>query len=234
MKNLPELQSLFRELGCKLAPESLSDADMDSVLNFLRQESDARKNYRLHRLFISCGISKHQIRSWEQLDWSFNFNTPKQEILTFKNSPWIEQAQNLVLIGDPGIGKTHIAKALCHDAILKGHSTYFISAFDLVSKIKKTNNLVNSIEHYGKKIRVLCIDELGYTVHSKEDTDILFQIISKRAENLPILLTTNLTPKNWGSIFTGPAASAILDRLNYKGTFLAWEGKSYRAKKSKD
>jgi DNA replication protein DnaC len=233
MKHQAELQIIFKELGCKLSPESVSTGDSEAILNFLKQESEARKDHRLTRLFLSCGIPKHQIRSLEQLDWDFNSKIPKQEILAFRNSSWIEQAKNLVLIGDPGLGKTHIAKSLCHDAIRKGHSTYFISAFDLISKIKRANNPVNSIEHYGKNIRVLCIDELGYTVHSKEDTDILFQIFSKRSENLPTLLTTNLSPKNWGAIFTGPAASAILDRLSDKGTFLAWEGKSYRVHKSK-
>ena len=75
---------------------------------------------------------------------------------------------------------------------------------------------------------MLCIDELGYTYHQKEDNDILFQIISKRTEVLPTVVTTNLIPKQWGSIFSGAAASAILDRLSYHGRFITFEGRSYR------
>jgi len=63
---------------------------------------------------------------------------------------------------------------------------------------------------------------------AKKDTDILFQIISKRSELLPTIVTTNLPPKEWGSIFSGAAASAILDRLSYNGRFITFEGRSYR------
>ena len=77
-------------------------------------------------------------------------------------------------------------------------------------------------------MRVLCIDELGYTYHKKDDTDSIFQIISKRSEILPTIVTTNLLPKEWGSIFSGAAASAILDRLSFNGRFITFEGRSYR------
>ncbi|MBI1871309.1 MAG: ATP-binding protein [Chlamydiae bacterium] len=114
---------------------------------------------------------------------------------------------------------------------MKGYSTYFITTFDLVSKVKKAVHPSNKIDYYAKIIKVLCLDELGYVFHPKEDTDLIFQIISKRSESLPTIVTTNLAPKNWGSIFSGPAASAILDRLSYNGKFFTWEGRSYRLAK---
>ena len=92
---------------------------------------------------------------------------------------------------------------------------------------KKALNPSSKIDYYAK-VRVLCVDELGYVYHKKEDTDILFQIISKRNEILPTIVTTNLAPKEWGSIFSGAAASAILDRLSFNGTFITFEGRSYR------
>ena len=153
--------------------------------------------------------------------------------MSFVNTPWIDSAANLVLIGDTGLGKSHISSALCYEAILLGYPTMFISAFDLTSKIQKALNPSSKIDYYAK-VKVLCIDELGYTYHKKEDTDILFQIISKRSEILPTVVTTNLAPKEWGSIFSGAAASAILDRLSFNGRFIAFEGRSYRlARKQK-
>ena len=74
------------------------------------------------------------------------------------------------------------------------------------------------------------IDELGYTYHKKEDTDTLFQIISKRNEILPTIVTTNLIPSHWGKVFVAVTASAILDRLSMNGRFITFEGKSYRVK----
>jgi len=147
--------------------------------------------------------------------------------MNFVNSPWIEQAFNLVLIGDSGLGKSHIAISICYEALLKGYPTACITAFDLVSRIQKAYNPSSRIDYYAK-IRVLCIDELGYTYHKKEETDILFQIISKKNEILPTIVTTNLLPKDWGLIFSATAASAILDRLSYNGRFITFEGRSYR------
>jgi len=109
----------------------------------------------------------------------------------------------------------------------RGYSTVRITAFDLVSRINKAFNPASKIEYYAK-VKVLCIDELGYTYHKKEDTDILFQVISKRNEVLPTIVTTNLAPKKWGSVFSSTAASAILDRLSFNGRFITFEGRSYR------
>jgi DNA replication protein DnaC len=107
--------------------------------------------------------------------------------------------------------------------MLKGYSTAFITAFDLVSRVQKAFNPSSSIDYYAK-VRVLCIDELGYTFHKKEDTDTLFQIISKRNEILPTIVSSNLSPKEWGSIFSATAASAILDRLSFNGSSLPSKG----------
>lgn len=126
-----------------------------------------------------------------------------------------------------GLSKSHISSAICYEAILQGYSTTFITAFDLISRIKKGLNPASKIDYYAR-VRVLCIDELGYTYHQKEDTEIIFQIIAKRSETLPTLITTNLAPKEWGAIFTGGVASAILDRLSFNGKFLIFEGRSYR------
>lgn len=233
MTNMHDLSQLLKNLGCKTSQKDIPVSMQDSVAAFLSQESLARQQYRMQRLLVSSGMQKQNIRTFEQFDWDFNPKTPKHDILAFRNSSWLENAGNLVLIGDAGIGKSHLAKALCYGAILKGFSAYFISTFDLVSKIKTATTPSRKIDYYGKAVQVLCLDELGYTFHQKEDTDLIFQIISKRSELLPTIVTTNLSPKQWGSIFSGAAASGILDRLSSNGTFLAWEGKSYRLNKKK-
>lgn len=228
-----DLDLLLKNLNCKIRPEDIPSESRPVVSGFLKQELHARQEYRLARLFAACGIQQKQMKTFDQFDWHFNPRIPKEDILAFRNSDWIAGAANLVLIGDTGIGKSHIAKALCYDAILKGYSAYFISTFDLLSKIKKATHPFSKIDYYGKIIKVLCLDEVGYVYHQKEDTDLLFQIISKRTESLPTIVTTNLVPKNWGSIFSGPTASAILDRLSFNGKFLTCEGKSYRSEKNR-
>jgi DNA replication protein DnaC len=220
-----DLEFLLKELGCKTPVDGIAADRREVLLDFLKGEIEYRRQHKIKRLLSQSGI-KH-VKTLDQFDWHFNPKISKDDILTFVHSPWIEQAFNLVLIGDTGLGKSHIAAGICYDAILRGYPTACITAFDLVSRIQKAYNPASRIEYYAK-IRVLCIDELGYTYHKKEDTDTLFQIISKRNEILPTLVTTNLAPKDWGSIFSATAASAILDRLSFNGRFITFEGRSYR------
>ena len=220
-----DLESLLKELGCKTPADEIASERRDVILDFLKMEIEYRRQHKIKRLLTLSGI-KH-VKTLDPFDWHFNLKISKDDILTFVNSPWIENAFNLVLIGDTGLGKSHIAASLCYEAVLRGYPTAFITAFDLVTRIHKAHNPASKIDFYAK-VRVLCIDEIGYIYHKKEDTDILFQIISKRNEILPTIVTTNLAPKEWGSIFSATAASAILDRLSFNGRFITFEGRSYR------
>lgn len=225
-----KLQKIFQELKFKVPSSSVPEAIKPALVDLFSKETAARHTYRIQRLLSLCGIPKAQIRTFDDFDWSFNPKTPKQDLLNFRTSNWIEEHMNLVLIGDPGIGKSHLAKSLCYDAIRKGHSACFLTAFDLLSKLKKARFVDSKINFYAKSIRVLCIDELGYVYHDKNDTDLLYHVISLRCESQPTLVTSNLEPKEWGKILPGSAASAILDRLSFNGTFLSWDGPSYRIK----
>ncbi len=184
-----EIETLFKELGIKTPTSELQPKIHDIIVNFLIKELEHRKDYKIKRLLRSSGIK--QVKTFQQFDWHFNPKIPKEDILSFRNSSWTQDALNLVLIGDTGLGKSHIADSLCYDAILEGFPTMRITAYDLVSKVNNALNPDTKIKYYSK-IRVLCIDEVGYTYHKKEDTDIIFQIISKRNEILPTVVTTNL------------------------------------------
>lgn len=226
-----DLQTLLSELKLRTPRERITQEMTEMVRLFLQQEKEYRKELHLKQLFHTCGLSSPEIKTFDQFDWGFNTQIPKHDILEFRNSNWIKDAANMVLIGDAGLGKSHIAKALCYDAILKGYKTYFTTVFDLISKIKKAPNPATKIDFYGKIISVLALDELGYVVYqNRGDVDIIFQIVSKRSERLPTIVTTNLPPKQWGTIFSSPAASAVLDRLSFNGGFITMKGRSYRLK----
>jgi DNA replication protein DnaC len=121
-----------------------------------------------------------------------------------------------------------LANGLCYEAIQKGIPVTLITCFDLVGKLKNARNRHALIQYYAS-VKVLCLDELGYVFPSQEEANGIFQIISKRSEIAPTIVTTNLVPSQWGKIFEPATATAILDRLNLKGTFLTLEGKSYRS-----
>ena len=170
-----------------------------------------------------------RVKRIEDFDWKFNPKIPRDKIMDFFDSRWVENARNLVLIGPTGVGKTHISQALGYKAIEKGIPTAHLTCFDLVSKLKKSRNKYNLL-HYYSTVKVFCLDELGYVFPSQEEANDIFQIISKRSELLPTIVTTNLIPSHWGKLFEAATATAILDRLSLKGSFITCDGRSYRSK----
>ena len=172
-----------------------------------------------------------KVRLLSDFDWTFNPKIPREKIMEFIHTDWLVKSSNLLLIGPSGAGKSPIASALCYDAVTQGKQTIFTSLFDLTAKLEKARSVF--IDYYAK-IPVLCLDEMGYVLPTREHADSLFQIISKRAETGTTIVTTNLIPSQWGKIFDSVTASAILDRLSMNGTFITFEGRSYRKKKNQE
>ena len=150
-----DLDFLLKELGCKTPAGEIPYDQRERVIGFLKTEVEYRRQYKIKRLLHLSGI-KH-VKTLEQFDWHFNPKISKDDIMAFAHSPWIENASNLVLIGDTGLGKSHIAAGICYEALLRGYPTACITAFDLVSRIHKAYNPSSKIDYYGK-VRVLCID----------------------------------------------------------------------------
>jgi DNA replication protein DnaC len=225
MMTLNELWRFFKLLS---EIESFSDQERTFLLRFLTEESQLREQKRIQHLLRMSGIKR--IKRLSDFDWTFNPRIPRDKLMEFVQTQWLKTPCNLVLIGPAGVGKSHLATALCYEAILKGHQTVFLSLFDLTAKLSKAKSPYTLIEYY-EKIPILCLDELGYVVPTKEQADWIFQIFSKRAEVTTTLVTTNLVPSQWGKIFDSVTASAILDRLSMNGKFITFEGRSYRSKK---
>jgi len=194
---------------------------------FLEEEARLRQAKKIGYLLARSGIKR--VKTLSDFDWKFNPKIPRDKLMEFMTHPWLKNPCNLVLIGPAGVGKTHLAQALCHDAVMKGHQALFLSLFDLMARISKANNLYNAIEFYAK-IPLLCLDEVGYAFPSKDQADAIFQVIAKRAESKTTIMTTNLVPSQWNKVFDATTATAILDRLTMNGTFLTMEGRSYRSK----
>ena len=106
---------------------------------------------------------------------------------------WLKKPCNLVLIGPSGVGKSHVASAICYDAVTKGKQTVFLTLFDLTAKLTKARSVYNLIDYYAK-IPVLCVDEIGYVMPTREQADQLFQIVSKRVETGTTIVTHESRP----------------------------------------
>jgi len=222
MMNLSELWNHFRLLSDMTV---LSEQDKEFLQKFLTVEYQRKQQKRIEYLMRRSGIKRAKLM--DDFDWKFNPKVPRTKILEFMHTQWLTKPSNLVIIGPAGVGKTHIATALCYDALSKGHQTIFLSLFDLAGKMARAKTLYSFVEFYSK-VPVLCLDELGYAMLTKEQADCIFQVISKRTEIGTTIVTTNLVPSQWGKVFDSVTASAILDRLTMNGRFITFEGRSYR------
>ena len=222
------IQKIWTQLKFASDCSSLTGEQIKMILPVLEEEAQIRDVNRIQYLIKRSGIKR--IKRFEDFDWKFNPKLPRNKIIGFSESPWITEVKNLVLIGPSGVGKSHLASALCYRAIQQGTPTAFITCFDLVNKFKRSKNKHIMLQYYST-IKVLCLDELGYVFPNPDEANDIFQIISKRSELTPTVVTTNLVPSQWGKIFEASTATAILDRLSLNGCFITCEGRSYRSRK---
>lgn len=173
------------------------------------------------------------IKTFNDFDFSYQPNLNKDEIFDFKNLRFIENQENILFIGSPGVGKTHLAIAIGVESASNNKSTYFVNCNDLIQSLKKAllqNRLDEKLKSLAK-YKLLIIDEIGYLPIDVEAANLLFQLINKRYEKHSTIITTNKPFSKWGELFGEPMiANAILDRLLHHSHIISISGKSYRTK----
>jgi len=176
------------------------------------------------------------IKTIDAFDWTHPSSIPKAMILQTLKFDFVEQKQHLIFLGSGGLGKSHLATAIGVAACQREFKTLFTTAADLINRLV-ASQADRSLERALRKFTaptLLIIDELGYMPLDKQGRDLLFQVISKRAETGSIILTTNKPFKEWTEVFQDHAvATAIAERLIEHGELIKIEGSSYRIKKRK-
>ena len=171
------------------------------------------------------------IKTFEDFDFSFQPTINKEQILDFKNLRFIENKENIIFVGSPGVGKTHLAISIGITAAQNRDSTYFINCNDLIANLKKANSenrFMNRLKHYSK-YKLLIIDEVGFLPIDSEGANMFFQLINKRYENHSTIITTNKPFGKWHEIYGDVTlANAILDRLLHHSHIINISGNSYR------
>ena len=172
----------------------------------------------------------------EGFDFTFNPELPKQKIQELVTSRFVQQNENLLLIGPPGVGKTRVAVSVGLAAIENGYSVFYRSAFDLVEEMHDAAKADNRKKYVHSLARhqLLIIDELGMKVMPPYAADDLLEIIHRRYAKTATLIATNRPIEDWGTILGDNAAtSAILDRFLDNALVLPFKGKSYRLNRPK-
>lgn len=172
-------------------------------------------------------------KTLDDYDFSFQPSINKEKILDLKNLRFIENNENILFVGSPGVGKTHLATAIGVETTKNRKLTYFINCNDLIDNLKRAyneNRLEARIKFYCK-YKVLIIDEMGFLPIDDLGANILFQLINKRYEKSTTIITTNKTFAKWPEVFGDPVlANAILDRLLHHSIVFTINGRSYRTK----
>lgn len=154
-----------------------------------------------------------------------------------KELKFIQDKQNVLLIGSPGTGKTHLAIGLGIEACLAGYKVYFTSVASLVNQLKESRSArtLRSFELKFEKYDLVIIDELGYISFDKEGAELLFTHLSLRAGRASTIITSNLTFERWEEVFHDPVlTSALTDRLTHRAHIINMIGGSYRILETKE
>ena len=172
-------------------------------------------------------------KTLEDFDFSFNDSIDKNYIMDLATLRFAEDNKNILFLGNPGVGKTHLAVALGIEATKNKYSVYFTTCHQLIQKLNKAhkeNRIERQLQHFSQ-YRVLIIDEIGYLPIDRQGANLFFQLISKRYGKKSTIITTNMPFGAWGDVFNDNIlASAILDRLLDQAYVVKIVGESYRTK----
>ena len=186
---LIRLASEWPGLAQDAAKTEASFADfLEKALECEMLGRDERRRAALMRL-----ATLPSIKTLEQFDWGYGGGAPKAQILELAHLTFVQRAENIVLLGPSGVGKTHIALSLAYRAVQAGHKVRFLSAADLMLQLSIAKAQGRLKEYFNRAIigpKLLVVDEIGYLPFGREEANLFFNVIAKRYEHGSMVLTS--------------------------------------------
>jgi DNA replication protein DnaC len=225
---LPGMLQTYQSLASEAARANLTYEQF--LLGLLREEIKRRETSRIQRATQAARFPV--LKDLAEFDWSCVPSLPKARILELAQGSYIDAHEPIILLGNPGLGKSHVASGLALAACRQGRRVRFYNVAGLI------NDLIKAQQEYQLsrimaticKHELIVLDELGFLPFTREGAQLLFQVCSALYERVAVIVTTNLRFAEWSSIMGGDErmSAALLDRLTHRATILEFVGTSFR------
>lgn len=237
MRAQANLSELKLDQMCAAMPDyvrMVADGERDfaqAVAEMTESEVAARRGRIMHQRIRSSGFP--YVKTLADFDWSFQPSVPRAKVEELATLRFMDGAENVLLVGSPGVGKTHLAVAIGIEAVKAGREVRFTDCARLVEDLKDASSrgmLKNRLK-YCAHSKLLVVDELGYLEIDEQGADLMFQLVSTRYEQRSTIITTNVGIGGWAKVFGDEVtAGAIADRVCHHCTLIKITGRSYRLK----
>ncbi len=205
------------------------------VATLLDCEETERQRRSLQRRLRNSKVGR--FKPIADFDWSWPKKIDRPLIEELLQLGFMEEPANVVFVGPGGVGKTMIGQNMVHLALVRGYSARFVSASEMLNDLSRQDTstaLARRLRRYVNPM-LLLIDEVGYLSYDGRAADLLFEVVSRRHERRPIVVTTNKAFAEWNEVFANASSvTALLDRLLHRAEIVKIEGESYRAKEARE
>lgn len=227
---LPTIATVYQRIAKEAEQKSLSYEDY--LLALLEEEVIAREENSLKKRIKMARFP--YLKTLDSFDFSC-YRIDKQKIIQLAGCDYIDRRENIIFLGEPGLGKTHLAISLGIEACKKGFRVMFFTAAGLINEMNEAKEKFSSVSLEKKLLRypLVIVDELGYVPFARKGSDLLFEFFSSKYETGSLIITTNLDFANWTEVFQDERLTgALLDRVTHHCQIIQIKGESYRFRQS--